>query len=124
MYSCTPNTSETTRTTGRLVLPAGIARYAGSLKSPTGIVTSPTVKPLLSVLIACALTGSTAAAKPLPTAVRTKSRRLKERLGTRLSSSGCSMTDDPKKESAILERSPRHVGRQGTARAPPQCPDA
>ena len=35
--------------------------------------------PSLSVLIVCAATGSTAAAKPLPSAVRTKSRRLKSR---------------------------------------------
>jgi mRNA-degrading endonuclease toxin of MazEF toxin-antitoxin module len=51
------------------------------------MVTSPAVSPALSVLIVCAWTGSTAAAKPLPTAVRTKSRRLKARVGVKLSRS-------------------------------------
>jgi hypothetical protein len=40
-------------------------------------VTSPTTRPALSVFTTvCAAIGSTAAAKPLPTEVRTKSRRL------------------------------------------------
>ena len=41
----------------------------------------------------CAVTGSTAAAKPLPTAARTKSRRESRAGGTRLSTSCCSIVD-------------------------------
>src|SRR6476469_6591822 len=62
------------------------------LKSPTGMVTSPAVRPWLSVLITvCAITGRTAAAKPEPRAVCTKSRRVKSRVGVRLSRSERSM---------------------------------
>lgn len=55
-------------------------------------MTSPTSSPWLSVLMVCAVTGSTAAAKPLPTEVRTKSRREKARVGSRLSMSAVSAT--------------------------------
>ena len=44
----------------------------------------------------CAITGSTAAAKPVPRLPRTKSRRLKSRDGTRLSRSCWLMLGSPK----------------------------
>src|SRR5260370_42438642 len=44
---------------------AGIARYAGISPPSTGILTSPAMSPLLSVVIVSADTGITASAKPV-----------------------------------------------------------
>jgi len=55
------------------------------------MVTVPASRPALSVVMVWAVTGSTAAAKPLPTVVCTKLRRLKSRDGARLSISSFNM---------------------------------
>ncbi len=61
----------------------GAARPAGMPNPPTAMFAAPAGKPVVSVLPAdCAGAGGTAAAMPPPTEVRTKSRRLKSRVGT------------------------------------------
>jgi hypothetical protein len=45
------NISCTTSTTGNVLPDAGIARYAGFSPPETGILTSPAVRPLVSVVI-------------------------------------------------------------------------
>ena len=75
MYSCAPQTSDTTRITGTFDLPAGIARYATIAPSLVGTLTSPAERPSAGVLIVCADTGSTAAAKPAESEVTTNVRR-------------------------------------------------
>ncbi len=87
MCSCTPNTSWMTITVGRSRPPAGFARYAGIWPSTTGMRTSPASRPAVSVVIVSAPTGSTAAAKPDPSAVTTKPRRVNGTFGKWLATS-------------------------------------
>src|SRR5471032_1677399 len=78
--------------TDRFVLPFGCARYAGiSVPSAALKPTGPASRPSLSVMMVCADTGITQAAKPLPTAALINVRRLNGTCGTRLSISGVSM---------------------------------
>ena len=63
MCSCTPKTSCTTSTTGKLPPVAGIARYAGISPSLVLTFTSPATRPSAEVVIVCADTGITASCK-------------------------------------------------------------
>ena len=84
MCSCTPKTSCTTSTTGKLPPVAGIARYAGIVPSFVGTFTSPATSPSADVVIVCAVTGSTASAKPAPSELTTNVRRSTLRSPSRL----------------------------------------
>src|SRR5262245_25410524 len=54
-----------------------------------GILTSPASRPLVSVVIVCALTGRADRAKPAPSDVTTKPRRVKSGFGRRLFARAC-----------------------------------